>query len=105
MVKIKGTVPQTPKKTSVLDKIEEEISEKNFEPGISVDSDPEEGVESEEKETIEDKSEKNPQKEGLKQEKVLVRCPDCPWKAGLKDENTYCGTCNGSGQVPADPLE
>lgn len=38
-------------------------------------------------------------------EKTLVRCPDCPWKAGLKDENTYCETCNGSGQVGADPLE
>lgn len=41
----------------------------------------------------------------IEKEKVLVRCPDCPWKAGLKDESTYCGTCNGSGQVPADPLE
>ena len=28
-----------------------------------------------------------------------VRCPDCPWKAGLRDENTLCATCNGSGLV------
>ena len=36
--------------------------------------------------------------------KVLVRCPDCPWRAGFKDEHTYCSTCNGSGKVEADPL-
>jgi len=28
-----------------------------------------------------------------------VRCPDCPWKAGLQDEKTLCATCNGSGLV------
>lgn len=37
-------------------------------------------------------------------EKVLVRCPDCPWRAGLLDEHTLCPTCNGSGKVEADPL-
>lgn len=38
-------------------------------------------------------------------EKVMVRCPNCPWKAGLLDENTYCPNCSGTGQVAADPLE
>lgn len=37
--------------------------------------------------------------------KVDVRCPDCPWKPGLKDEYTVCSTCEGSGTVKADPLE
>lgn len=37
--------------------------------------------------------------------KVLVRCPHCPWKAGMKDEQTVCDVCKGSGQVEADPLE
>ncbi len=36
---------------------------------------------------------------------VEVRCPDCPWKAGLLDENTYCSSCNGTGKVQAEPLE
>ncbi len=36
--------------------------------------------------------------------KVLVRCPDCPWRAGFKDEHTYCETCNGAGRVEAEPL-
>ena len=38
-------------------------------------------------------------------EQILVRCPSCPWKAGLRDELHYCDTCLGSGQVLADPLE
>jgi hypothetical protein len=38
-------------------------------------------------------------------EKVFVRCPNCPWRAGFKDEHTYCSTCNGAGKVEADPLE
>ncbi len=36
--------------------------------------------------------------------KVLVRCPDCPWRAGFKDEHTYCETCKGAGRVEAEPL-
>lgn len=28
-----------------------------------------------------------------------VRCPDCPLRAGLKDENTLCPTCNGTGLI------
>jgi len=28
-----------------------------------------------------------------------VRCLDCPFKAGLKDDDTYCPTCEGTGQV------
>lgn len=31
--------------------------------------------------------------------KVLVRCSDCPWKPGLRDERTICETCEGSGKV------
>lgn len=38
-------------------------------------------------------------------DKVLVRCPHCPWKPGLLDEHTICDSCNGSGKVAADPLE
>ena len=38
-------------------------------------------------------------------EKTFVRCPDCPWKAGLKDEKTHCSTCKGSGMIESDPLE
>ena len=34
-----------------------------------------------------------------KKEVAKVRCPDYPWKAGLKDENTYCPTCVGHGVV------
>lgn len=37
--------------------------------------------------------------------RVLVRCPGCPWRAGLKDDGHYCDTCLGSGQVEAQPLE
>ena len=37
--------------------------------------------------------------------KVLVRCPNCPWKAGLLDELTICPVCNGSGKVEAEPLD
>jgi hypothetical protein len=36
---------------------------------------------------------------------VKVRCPDCPWKPGLRDERTLCPTCNGTGKVDAEPLE
>ena len=45
------------------------------------------------------------QKDTSVPEKVFVRCPDCPWKAGLLDENTHCPTCNGTGKVTAEPLE
>ncbi len=34
-------------------------------------------------------------------EVVMVRCPDCPWKAGLLDANTFCPTCEGHGVVEA----
>ena len=37
--------------------------------------------------------------ETLAEEAIKVRCPDCLWKAGLKDENTYCPTCEGHGVV------
>ena len=41
----------------------------------------------------------------LDEKKVSVRCPDCPWKAGMKDETTTCSLCAGTGQILADPLE
>lgn len=37
--------------------------------------------------------------------KVLVRCPACPWKPGMKNEHTLCNECNGTGQVLAVPLQ
>lgn len=46
-----------------------------------------------------------PTVEAVPSDKVLVRCPDCPWKPGLKDEYTPCSTCNGTGKVEAEPLE
>lgn len=76
MAKIKGSIPK-----AVVQTPEEERVTKTFDPGIPL------------------------AQSKRKVEKVLVRCPDCPWKAGLIDENTYCQTCNGSGQVSADPLE
>lgn len=30
-----------------------------------------------------------------------VRCPECSWKAGLKDPNTLCPRCEGSGTIEA----
>lgn len=29
----------------------------------------------------------------------MVRCPDCPLKAGLQDDDHLCPTCEGTGQV------
>jgi len=37
--------------------------------------------------------------------KVMVRCLDCPLKAGLKDDDTYCPTCEGTGQVEKEGRE
>lgn len=34
-----------------------------------------------------------------RKEKKEVRCPDCTWKAGLKDAETYCPTCKGHGVI------
>jgi rubredoxin len=77
----------------------EEVT-KDFNPPLdvpeTVEAEPDPKVE--EEPIIEDDSEEKP-------EKVQVRCPDCPWKAGLIDENTYCPTCNGTGKVAAEPLE
>ncbi len=45
-------------------------------------------------------SRKKATKKELSQDEVkLIRCPDCPWKAGLKDANTICTTCEGSGTI------
>lgn len=35
----------------------------------------------------------------LKAKAPTVRCPDCPWKAGLKSETEQCPTCEGTGLV------
>lgn len=46
-----------------------------------------------------------PKAKPVKKDLVEVRCPNCPWKAGLLDERTYCPNCNGTGKVQAEPLE
>ncbi len=77
-----NTIAETPQeepKQSVFDKVEEELAADDTPPG---------------EEPTEVQSD----------EQVEVRCPDCPWKAGFKDEYTYCQTCNGSGRVKAEPL-
>ncbi len=80
------SVEEVKPKQSVFDKVEEELVAKEEVVG---DNPPGE----------------EPVKEAKAVDKVLVRCPDCPWKAGFKDEYTYCSTCNGAGKVEADPLE
>lgn len=37
--------------------------------------------------------------EEKKEESVKTRCPDCPLRAGLKDDSTLCPTCNGTGLI------
>lgn len=78
------------------DSVEEKI--KTFDPPLDIIS-PE--ASEEETEPEEDKSVANKDIP----DKVLVRCPDCPWRPGLKDEYTPCSTCNGTGKVEAEPLE
>ena len=46
---------------------------------------------------------KSKQKESAK-EITLMRCPDCPWKSGLRDEKTVCETCQGTGVVEQETV-
>lgn len=38
-------------------------------------------------------------KETIEKEVAMKRCPDCPLKAGLLDDDHLCPTCGGTGKV------
>lgn len=73
-----------------------------------VDEDEDESIEEEPEKVVVTGGSKvsvKPEEKVPEKELVEVRCPGCPWKPGLVDENTYCPSCNGTGKVQAEPLE